>query len=130
MPPDKMPLTNSSKIDVIATQVEYLVKTFDELRAQMNEFEDKRTAEWVEYKVEHAKVVDITNKTESRIQFMEVDTKTKFARIGEDLDKLKESVAPLVAANKIVTWIGGILGASVIIFIWSIITHAVTITTH
>jgi len=42
--------------------------------------------------------------------------------LRQAIDSLQKSVQPLIFANKVMMWLAGILGTSIIILIWSLIT--------
>jgi DNA repair exonuclease SbcCD ATPase subunit len=46
-------------------------------------------------------------------------------RLEPRLEGLEKAVAPLIMANKVIVWIAGVLGLSVIAMIWSVLTHQV-----
>jgi len=128
--------SNSVKLDVLAKQMEYTVKAVDEIKVSLSCFEKKRAEEWVEYKVEHARVVDDIEDVNGKYSQLDRDFGGKYSKLDKDtqqlqrdLQTLKDAIAPLIISNKILIWIGGILGTSVIIFVWSLITHAVEVIT-
>lgn len=75
------------------------------------------------YLLEHASVV---NRTEAHEKTL-VDHGRKLEELEKDYKKLYEMITPLIHTNKIVVWIGAVLGLSVLGLIWSIITGQVVL---
>jgi len=44
-----------------------------------------------------------------------------------NFDKLKDLIRPLIATNKILSYLGGVLGGSVLLLIWMMITGQVSV---
>lgn len=56
----------------------------------------------------------------------QVDNHEKeIAELRTQVRKLTDMIRPLIVTNRILTWLGGILMASVVALIWGILTHQV-----
>ena len=75
------------------------------------------------YVEEHAKVVSRTEAHDITL----VDHKKRIEELEKEYRKLLDMITPLIHTNKIVVWIGAVLGLSVLGLIWSIITGQVVL---
>jgi len=75
------------------------------------------------YVSEHAKVV---SRTEAHGETL-IDHKKRIEELEKEYKKLLDMITPLIQTNKVVVWIGAVLGMSVLGLIWAIITGQVTL---
>ena len=75
------------------------------------------------YLVEHAKVVNRADDAHSKI----TDHLRRIERLEASFEALSKMIQPLINTNKIVVWIGGALGISLLGLVWSILTGQVTL---
>lgn len=75
----------------------------------------------IEYRTQHQRVVDRAQSAHERIDKLESDV----AKMASLISQLKELMAPVLFANKIIVWVATVLGASVILLVWSMITGQV-----
>lgn len=73
------------------------------------------------YLVEHQKVVSSTERAHQRIDVNE----RQIHEMTEQIVRLEKTIQPLITSNRIITWVGSILGGSIVILIWMIITGQV-----
>lgn len=82
------------------------------------------------YLVEHEKLVGRVDKIALLVDDQASRSAANTRRISELADqviKLEKAIQPLIVTNKILSWLFGILGASVLGLIWSLITGQVTL---
>lgn len=75
------------------------------------------------YLVEHAKVVNRADEAHARL----ADHLKRIEMLEARFEQLSKLISPLIQTNKIVVWIGGALGLSVLGLVWSILTGQVTL---
>ena len=125
------PPGNSAKIEekqneiirLLAGLTEGLNKEFDEVKKSVRDnavdYQTTQIAYTKENAVMDGKLIAVQLRAEA--QQKEIDT------MKEDIRDIKKAVVPLVFWAKIATFVATILGGTLIIFVWSLITHAVTI---
>lgn len=82
------------------------------------------------YLVEHEKLsgrLDVTSRRLDEQITRSNDNTKRIEEITNQVIKLEKSIQPLIFSNKILIWLGGILGASVVALIWMIITGQVAL---
>ena len=77
-----------------------------------------------EYAGAHVKVVERADNAHSRID----ELNKRVDALDAAMKKLTDSIHPLIYTNKILTWLAGVLGVSIVALIWSIITHTLELT--
>lgn len=75
------------------------------------------------YLVEHAKVVNRADEAHAKL----TDHLRRIERLETSFEALSKMIQPLINTNKIVVWIGGALGLSVLGLVWSLLTGQVTL---
>lgn len=78
------------------------------------------------YTVEHQRIVGAVENHQGRLERLEISV---IARIENDIKSITEKISPILFAHKILVWVGGLLGGSVVALIWALITGAVKIVT-
>lgn len=77
------------------------------------------------YLVEHERLtgkVEITNRRLDD-QSAKIDAEAQRVKVlADQLLQLEKSIQPLIVSNKILVWVGTLLGGSVILLIWMILT--------
>ena len=114
--------------ELVAPTVAALMESIEKLGKDLAEIKatlDKHVADQVEFVISHEVRL---NKLDTRVETVETDTReleydqkelTKQIRVNE------KQIAALTFQARIVSWVAGVLGVSVIALIWSLITgHA------
>ena len=101
---------------VILERIDNLRSDIAELKTQVTCINDNQYRFEKTYVERHAEVVTMAEKNKERLDKLE-----------PQVDRLIESIKPWVFQSRIIAWLAGIFGASVIALIWAIITHQVTI---
>lgn len=110
------PKNNGEKLTIIDERTANMVKDIAELICTVKTEAVARTEQWLEYKVEHQKLV-------SRVDEHDKD----ILLITKDVGEIKKAVAPLTTWHKVLVWVVSFFGLSVGGLIWGILTHAITI---
>ena len=118
MPPQ--PTSNA----VLLERIENIIEKVDELAGDIrcNNGEFVKFAR--EYAGAHTQVVNSTEQAHKRID----ELKTRMDALELSVKKMTDSIHPLIYTNKILTWLAGVLGVSIVALIWSIITHTLELT--
>lgn len=77
------------------------------------------------YEVEHVRVVSDVDNIRKRLDAIDKPKDGRLDQIEAQLDQITKDLQPLVTANRIMVWIAGALGVSVIGLIWAILTHQI-----
>jgi len=93
---------------------EHLFRDIREIKTSLFELNDKIARFQLEYTREHQIVVHVAQQALS-----------KSCQNEKDIKNINTSLAPLIQMNKVVAWIGAVLGVSVISLIVMIITGQV-----
>jgi len=159
-PPKKIPGDSTDiivQLGKIQTQTDYIAKSVDTLSSQLAKTEEQRIANWIEYKIQHERVVESAMAaakkaeeaeglacqksdelekntgekiTEVRRSFLVLETEAN-AKIGEMtklVNDLKEKISPLLVAHRILVWVTIFFASSIGLLLWGIFTHTVAIT--
>lgn len=118
-----MPAPQASNQAVLIERIETLRVDISELKQLMMTHIEAQEQDQRQYLREHAKVEASTVAAHRRLDDLEKLT----AGLVNDTKALKDAIQPLIFANKILTWVGVLLGGSVVALIWSIITGQVTL---
>lgn len=87
----------------------------------------------LEYIKSHADVVNKVDVASRRIDEHDrdlADFRAQIKEITQGLEKLEKLVAPLIAVNRVLIFVGGILAAAVITFIGALLTHQIGVVLH
>ena len=111
--------------EVIIERLEHLRCDIQEIKAALEKRGEQDQKFRDEYQREYAKVDGKTEKAHTRIDELNqrmaaMSTQTESNQ--KALEDLQKAIQPLVTANKILVWIGGVLGVSTVALIWSLIT--------
>ena len=119
----KQPTTRQS-LEAISTTLDHVRDDVQEIKIDVKCLDQRQTDFEKIYVKEHQVVVDEAKMaiTEARKAHQRID------QIDTTLQEFQKSMQPLVYTNKILSVIGGILAASVIALIWSLITNQVSLT--
>lgn len=108
--------TNGEKLTIIEERTANMAKDIEELICTVKSEVQSRTSQWLEYKVEHQKLV-------SRVDEHDID----ISAITKDVRDIKKEIAPLTTWHKVLVGVVSFFGLSVGGLIWGILTHAITI---
>lgn len=106
-----------AKLDVLLERVGALQTDITDIKCSTTALSSSLSMLRENYLVEHEKLVAAV-----RMLSTKVDEHDKV------IDDLEKKIEPLMAAHKILVWVAGILGGSIIVLIWMVITHQAIIT--
>lgn len=109
---------------VILERIESLRNDVCQLRNDVKENTTEQQNFRVEYEKRHAQVEQDVEKLKVTSNEHEKD----ITGLEATVKKLEETIQPLALQSKIIAWIGGAIGLSVIALIWAILTHEVILT--
>ena len=111
---------------VLIERLEAMQCTLQEVRDEMRQL-NKLQAEFEKrYTIEHQRIVSAVEGHQTRLERLELST---VARLENDVKQLTGQIAPILFAHKILVWVGGLLGGSVVALIWALIIGTVKIVT-
>ena len=116
----------------MAASTEVIIERIEALRCDVQDISKKledhnrREGEFREHYVkEHGLVDNKAQRAHERIDQVEariMEHAKQMDALRQAMDSLQKSVQPLIFANKVMMWLAGILGSTIIILIWSLIT--------
>ena len=115
MPPQ--PISNAVLLEKINNVLKEVGDMAGDIKCNANDFAKFAN----QYAGEHVKVVERADNAHTRID----ELKLRMDALELSMKKLTDSIHPLIYTNKILTWLAGVLGVSIVALIWSIITHTV-----
>ncbi len=108
----------STDNDVLVERVDAVIESQTEIKEMILRLDDRLRAIEREQVVEHVKLEAKADAAHRRLD----EHEKRISANEASINALKDLIAPLVTANRIMTWIGGALGISVIALIWALIT--------
>lgn len=108
-----------SELAVILERIDFLRDDIGELKKSVICLENNYASLRHEYAVEHVRVVDKADAAHKRLDIHE----QKIEAIVSTLDRMERAMSPLITTNRLILWIGGIFGVSIITLIWMLITQ-------
>lgn len=114
-------IDDRTNIEVLLERLSNVQTDVSDIKATVKCIEKRETTFERQYIKENAAVVQRASEAHNRLDSVEQEQKTQRKLITD----LQKTIQPLVATNKIISWMGGILGASVLLLIWLLITGQV-----
>ena len=105
-----------TQVEIILERVKYIQESMKGLIESVKCLTDAQQHFLQEYIKAHTIIEQKTTAAHDRLDDHE-----------DRLDTLEKAIQPLILANKLLIWIGGILGVSIITLIWMLITQQVQI---
>jgi len=115
--------TTRQSLDLISNKLDHVKETVDTIKTDVKCLDQKQNAFEKTYIKEHQIVVSMATDNREEV----IRAHRRIDEIEKSMKELQRTIQPLVATNKILTVLGGILATSVIALIWSIVTHQVSI---
>jgi len=119
MNPD--PNSQSADIKVIMAQMEGVQNTLDEIKTTLKCMNDWRSSFELLYTGEHVKLEESTKAAHRRLDLLEPKVDELAKTLLSSTQAIEHALGPLKTQAKIIAWVGGILGTSIILLIWAII---------
>lgn len=110
-----------ANVEVILERVEGLKADIGEVKVGMTCIGERQAAFEKVYILEHQKVVNETFNAKARLDGLDKSLE-EHRKLVEELRKV---VQPLTTAYRILVWMGTILGGSVLVLVWMLITGEV-----
>jgi len=114
------------KTDVILERVQSVQETVIKIENAVEKLSCKVSEFQLGYVKAHERVVGDIEEAISRLNAHDKDIKD----LRDDLKALTDVIKPLVFTNRILTWMAGIIGLGVIVFIGALLTHEVQVILH
>jgi len=111
------PTSNAVLLERIGNVIDKVDALASDIRCNAGDF--TRFAK--EYEGSHTQVVESTKQAHARID----ELKKRMDAMDEAMKQLTQAIQPLIATNKILTWLAIMLGGSIITLIWAILTHTI-----
>lgn len=121
--PMPAPSPASAQLGILTERIEAQSATLCEVRADIKAIGEAVTNLATEYRVEHARVVDRTHAAHQRIDGVE----RRLDALTSATDEMRKTIQPLIATSKVIMWLGGVVGVTLVAFLWSIMTGQVTV---
>ena len=113
----------ATNLGVLTERVTSVQDDIKEIKAVVDCSEKRGVAFEKHYIAEHARIMHKADAAHKRID----NHDNRIADISTQLLILTKSIQPLIATNKVLGWLGGVLGASILVLIWMIIIGQVTL---
>ncbi len=120
MPPSQ---PTSPSNGVLLERLENVACDVREVRDTLNAHATREQEFEKSYIRSHEQIVANCDQNTKRIDRLE----GQLASLSHTIDELQRAVQPLIATNKILTWLAIALGGSIVALIWGILMHQVTV---
>jgi hypothetical protein len=118
--------TPQPKTDIILERVQFVQETVVKIENSVEKLVCKVGEFQLGYTKAHQQVVGDIEDAISRLNAHDKDIKD----LRDQLSGLADVIKPLVFTNRILTWMAGIIGLGVIVFIGALLTHEVQVILH
>jgi len=108
--------TQTAQLAVVVERVEQIYSIVSKVENKTEANGRAVDALVTRYEVEHSRVVDKAQAAHTRIDELKCT-----------VEDLKKAIAPLIPAYKAIMWLGGVIGVTLVAFIWSLITGQVVV---
>ena len=115
--------TTPSVQSVIVERLEHIRSELEQITKRLDTFIESSSQFRIDYEIRHAELSAKTNAAHTRLDDQAKDLAVLKAVSAEQ----QKSIGSLNIYAKMLGFVAGILGSSVIVFLWSIITHQVTL---